>query len=255
MTVATVPLRSWCFTCQSRCPDCASYSLSPPCPSQSQLYLQQFVETTLIAPSWFCARQVFDDAGPFDEAGPGTPDDLSFFYTHLQRGGWLAKARFGCLGSAGRCIAELIVLAVQCVGRDGDGNSTLVATLHRLVEPTLNGCLPLVWLRCGGNESPTCRLVFIQHPPFAKSPFVPVSVLHLSDASEVPFVRPSFHIYPPETGTPPAAHIPLPRRLCDGQQGSGLGGHLGREGGTPASPLLGQVCGSAALDRAPMFGR
>ncbi|GJP34627.1 hypothetical protein CLOM_g10655 [Closterium sp. NIES-68] len=55
------------------------------------LYLQQLVETTLIAPTWFCSRQVFKTAGPFDESGPGTPDDLMFFHQHLANGGWLAK--------------------------------------------------------------------------------------------------------------------------------------------------------------------
>ncbi|GJP34626.1 hypothetical protein CLOM_g10655 [Closterium sp. NIES-68] len=59
--------------------------------SQVQLYLQQLVETTLIAPTWFCSRQVFKTAGPFDESGPGTPDDLMFFHQHLANGGWLAK--------------------------------------------------------------------------------------------------------------------------------------------------------------------
>ncbi|CAI5980254.1 unnamed protein product [Closterium sp. NIES-64] len=56
-----------------------------------QLYLQQLVETTLIAPTWFCPGQVFDALGPFDESGQGTPDDLMFFYQHLGNGGWLGK--------------------------------------------------------------------------------------------------------------------------------------------------------------------
>ncbi|CAI5469443.1 unnamed protein product [Closterium sp. Yama58-4] len=59
--------------------------------SQTQLYLQQLVETTLIAPTWFCSRQVFDASGPFHESGPGTPDDLMFFHQHLSHGGWLGK--------------------------------------------------------------------------------------------------------------------------------------------------------------------
>ncbi|CAI5508296.1 unnamed protein product [Closterium sp. Naga37s-1] len=61
--------------------------------SQTQLYLQQLVETTLIAPTWFCSRHVFNASGPFDESGPGTPDDLMFFHQHLGTGGWLGKVR------------------------------------------------------------------------------------------------------------------------------------------------------------------
>ncbi|CAI5463948.1 unnamed protein product [Closterium sp. Yama58-4] len=51
----------------------------------------QLVETTVIALTWFCSRQVFDASGPFDERGPGTPDDLMFFHQHLGNGGWLGK--------------------------------------------------------------------------------------------------------------------------------------------------------------------
>lgn len=59
--------------------------------SQAQLYEQQLVETTVIAPTWFCHRAVFESAGPFDEGGPGTPDDLTFFYRHLALGGLVSK--------------------------------------------------------------------------------------------------------------------------------------------------------------------
>lgn len=60
---------------------------------QEQLFTQQLVETTIIAPTWFCDRSVFDTAGPFDEGGPGTPDDLMFFYRHITLGGTLSKVR------------------------------------------------------------------------------------------------------------------------------------------------------------------
>ena len=42
---------------------------------------------TVIMPTWFCSRQVFDRVGGFDESGKGTPEDLIFFYSHLSCGG------------------------------------------------------------------------------------------------------------------------------------------------------------------------
>ncbi|KAH7943766.1 hypothetical protein HPB52_011339 [Rhipicephalus sanguineus] len=38
---------------------------------------------TVIMPTWFCSRAVFDAIGGFDETGKGTPEDLIFFYKHL----------------------------------------------------------------------------------------------------------------------------------------------------------------------------
>ncbi|GAQ79374.1 hypothetical protein KFL_000290240 [Klebsormidium nitens] len=59
--------------------------------SQAQLYTQQLVECTIIHPTWFCSRAVYDAVGGYVEEGPGTPDDLIFFYKHLRLGGYLAK--------------------------------------------------------------------------------------------------------------------------------------------------------------------
>lgn len=56
-----------------------------------QLMLQRFCECTVAMPTWFCARARFDAVGGFSEAGPGTPEDLDFFYRHLSTGGSLAK--------------------------------------------------------------------------------------------------------------------------------------------------------------------
>lgn len=42
---------------------------------------------TVIMPTWFCSRAVFDSVGGFDESGKGTPEDLIFFYKHLDLGG------------------------------------------------------------------------------------------------------------------------------------------------------------------------
>mmetsp|Transcript_73178 Transcript_73178/g.136758 ORF Transcript_73178/g.136758 Transcript_73178/m.136758 type:complete len:351 (+) Transcript_73178:111-1163(+) len=56
-----------------------------------QLWLQRFKECTIAMPTWFCGRSVFERVGGFSEAGPGTPEDLIFFYAHLRMGGTLAK--------------------------------------------------------------------------------------------------------------------------------------------------------------------
>lgn len=87
-------------------------------PLQEQLFTQQLVETTIIAPSWFCSRSVFHTAGPFDETGPGTPDDLMFFYRHNALGGTLAKVRLQSnLRSAGTNIR--LSMPEQVRGRSG----------------------------------------------------------------------------------------------------------------------------------------
>lgn len=61
--------------------------------SQQQLYTQAFTAfgPSIIQPTWFCERAVFDRAGPFSVAGKGTPEDLLFFYHHLELGGKLLK--------------------------------------------------------------------------------------------------------------------------------------------------------------------
>ncbi|XP_030063907.1 queuosine-tRNA galactosyltransferase isoform X4 [Microcaecilia unicolor] len=42
---------------------------------------------TVIMPTWFCSREWFCHIGKFDEGGEGVPEDLLFFYRHLQKGG------------------------------------------------------------------------------------------------------------------------------------------------------------------------
>mmetsp|Transcript_1178 Transcript_1178/g.1791 ORF Transcript_1178/g.1791 Transcript_1178/m.1791 type:complete len:381 (+) Transcript_1178:81-1223(+) len=61
--------------------------------SDEQLLLHRFKECTLAMPTWFCARALFDKVGGFDETGPGSPEDLKFFYQHLSAGGSLAKVQ------------------------------------------------------------------------------------------------------------------------------------------------------------------
>uniref|UniRef100_A0A336LKZ0 CSON013667 protein n=1 Tax=Culicoides sonorensis TaxID=179676 RepID=A0A336LKZ0_CULSO len=46
---------------------------------------------TLIMPTWFMHRNVFDLVGGFAEDGKGTPEDLIFFYNHLNLGGQLFR--------------------------------------------------------------------------------------------------------------------------------------------------------------------
>lgn len=61
--------------------------------THSQLYTQAFTAfgPTLIQPTWFCSREVFDKSGPFSEVGKGTPEDLLFFHRHLSQGGQLLR--------------------------------------------------------------------------------------------------------------------------------------------------------------------
>ncbi|KDR09975.1 UDP-GlcNAc:betaGal beta-1,3-N-acetylglucosaminyltransferase-like protein 1 [Zootermopsis nevadensis] len=58
-----------------------------------QLYHQLYTShgPTLVMPTWFCGRDVFDRVGGFSEEGKGTPEDLIFFYGHLDKGGKLCK--------------------------------------------------------------------------------------------------------------------------------------------------------------------
>ncbi|KAJ8714542.1 hypothetical protein PYW07_002767 [Mythimna separata] len=46
---------------------------------------------TLLMPTWFCHRSVYDRVGGFVETGCGTPEDLLFFYEHLDNGGDLHR--------------------------------------------------------------------------------------------------------------------------------------------------------------------
>lgn len=54
-----------------------------------QLYTQIFTShgPTIIMPTWFCSRAIFNEVGGFSEAGKGTPEDLLFFFSHLRNGG------------------------------------------------------------------------------------------------------------------------------------------------------------------------
>nr|CAD7402215.1 unnamed protein product [Timema poppensis] len=60
---------------------------------EEQLYRQIYTShgPTLIMPTWFCDRKVFKRVGGFSESGKGTPEDLIFFYRHLDNDGRLFK--------------------------------------------------------------------------------------------------------------------------------------------------------------------
>lgn len=61
--------------------------------TSEQLYTQIYTShgPTLIMPTWFCDREVFTRARGFSEAGKGTPEDLIFFFSHLESGGKLHR--------------------------------------------------------------------------------------------------------------------------------------------------------------------
>ncbi|XP_055389404.1 UDP-GlcNAc:betaGal beta-1,3-N-acetylglucosaminyltransferase-like protein 1 [Condylostylus longicornis] len=57
---------------------------------ESKLNLQVYTSNgpTIIMPTWFCHRYVYDAVPDgFSENGKGTPEDLIFFYKHLDNGG------------------------------------------------------------------------------------------------------------------------------------------------------------------------
>ncbi|KAM3965609.1 queuosine-tRNA galactosyltransferase-like [Aphomia sociella] len=56
-------------------------------PMQQKLQIYTSNGPTLLMPTWFCHRSVFERVGGFDETGHGTPEDLIFFYRHLDLGG------------------------------------------------------------------------------------------------------------------------------------------------------------------------
>ena len=68
------------------------YTLWANTTTQDQLYTQRYTShgPTVIMPTWFCHRSVFD-VQSFDETSNGIPEDLLFFNKHLDLGGRLAR--------------------------------------------------------------------------------------------------------------------------------------------------------------------
>lgn len=61
--------------------------------TDEQLYTQIYTShgPTLLMPTWFCSRDVFEKIGGFSEAGKGTPEDLLFYFAHLKLQGILLR--------------------------------------------------------------------------------------------------------------------------------------------------------------------
>jgi len=59
--------------------------------SKRQLITQQYRECTIVQPTWFCSRELFERVGGYEEKGPYSPEDLIFFHKHLDLGGSLYK--------------------------------------------------------------------------------------------------------------------------------------------------------------------
>eukprot|EP00794_Sanderia_malayensis_P009203 gene9203-10177_t len=61
--------------------------------TEKQLYSQIYTSfgPTLIQPTWFCSREIFNTVGYFDEVKKGHPEDLVFFYKHLENNGKLCR--------------------------------------------------------------------------------------------------------------------------------------------------------------------
>ena len=62
--------------------------------TQEQLQTQVYLSfgPSIVMPTWFCHRNVYDRVeGGFDETGKGIPEDLIFFYKHLDNDGEVAR--------------------------------------------------------------------------------------------------------------------------------------------------------------------
>ena len=93
--------------------------------TNEQLYLHQYRECTLLAPTWLLRRDWFEEVGRFHEPQPGSkyhleegkapavPDDLIFFNRHLDRGGKLFKTPHTLVvyRSVAHCLVAAVVAA------------------------------------------------------------------------------------------------------------------------------------------------
>lgn len=93
--------------------------------TNEQLYLHQYRECTLLAPTWLLRRDWFEEVGRFHEPQPGSkyhleegkapavPEDLIFFNRHLDRGGKLFKTPHTLVvyRSVAHCLVAAVVAA------------------------------------------------------------------------------------------------------------------------------------------------
>lgn len=87
--------------------------------SQRELKLQQFRECTVLMPTWFMHRAVFDAVGGFPEVPAGSAEDLRFFLSHLLLGGDLFRVgdaatpvvsyRWSAGSGASKCTRRLMI--------------------------------------------------------------------------------------------------------------------------------------------------
>ena len=68
----------------------------------SQLWLHQFRENTVLMPTWFITRALFDAVGGFQERAPesGEAEDMIFFHEHLSKRGALGDPSLVRVGDA-----------------------------------------------------------------------------------------------------------------------------------------------------------
>nr|XP_039262371.1 UDP-GlcNAc:betaGal beta-1,3-N-acetylglucosaminyltransferase-like protein 1 [Styela clava] len=61
--------------------------------SQEQLYTQIYTSNgpSVVMPTWFCHRNVYDKVSGFNEGGKGVPEDYLFFLEHLKLGGKILR--------------------------------------------------------------------------------------------------------------------------------------------------------------------
>jgi hypothetical protein len=59
--------------------------------THDQLLSHRLRDLTIIQPTWLMPRAVFDRVGGYVEDGRGVPEDLIFFYKHIEMGGAICK--------------------------------------------------------------------------------------------------------------------------------------------------------------------
>jgi hypothetical protein len=90
----------------------------------AELHLHRFVEVTLIKPTWLLRHSRWASLGGLHEGGRGTPEDMLFFYRHLEHGGRLLKAG----------TEETGPLSFLHTGADAETSATAVPSLAALAE-------------------------------------------------------------------------------------------------------------------------
>ena len=61
--------------------------------NEEDLLIKRFREVTIIHPTWFMSREVWEIVGGYDESYPGCPEDMIFFYKWIEHGGKVCKIK------------------------------------------------------------------------------------------------------------------------------------------------------------------